>query len=152
MTSYINGIESWIQGCESLDNDILSVLQNVKDLKPLKPATDKDIEQAEKALKLSFAEDYKAMLKKYGLVIFESHEFTGVTSKGHRCVVENTKREREMTPYVSTDMYVIENPAIGGIIIWQDQSGSIYETRPEWTEAKQIADSLADYILDSNKK
>ncbi len=44
------------------------------------------------------------------------------------------------------NMYLVENLAINGIIIWQDESGKIFEGMPS-RKTEKLADSLGDYIL-----
>lgn len=108
------------------------------------PASEESIEQAEAALHLQFAEEYKEYLRKYGSVTFDEHELTGISPNKWQDVVESTKRAR-LANNVPPDYYVIERLGIDGIIIWQNQSGTILSTAP-YEEAKPIARSLIAYL------
>lgn len=49
------------------------------------------------------------------------------------------------SPQVPTDLYVIEDPAIDGIIVWQRADGSIWQTWPGGGPSR-IATSLIQYL------
>ena len=72
-------------------------------------------------------------------------ELTGIAKSKNRNVVEVTKREWNLNRKIKHNLYVVENIGIDGIIIWQDSSGSIYESKPNY-EAKKIANNLLEYI------
>lgn len=55
------------------------------------------------------------------------------------------RREWEVNDKIPHNLYVVENVGIDGIIVWQDETGKIYESSPNH-EAKQITGSLAEYI------
>ena len=102
------------------------------------------IEQAEKALGLTFAFEFKECLREFGAVSFGSHEFTGFSADKSLDVVEVTQRNWNKHN-VEKHLYVIEETHIDGIVVWQDFNGAIYETIPG-KKAKKIADSLYEYI------
>lgn len=102
------------------------------------------IEQAEKTLGLKFALDFKECLHEFGAVSFGSHELTGFSTDPNLDVVKVTQRYWSKSNEES-NLYVIEEAHIDGIVIWQDADGTIYETTPK-SEAKKIASSLAEYI------
>jgi len=104
------------------------------------------IESAENELGLKFASEYKEYLLAFGSVLADDIEITGIAKSKNRNVVAVTKREWELNPQVEHNMYVVENLAIDGIIIWQNEAGEIYESVPN-KKIKKVADSLADYIL-----
>lgn len=108
------------------------------------PASEEAIKQAETTLHLQFAEDYKEYLCEYGSVTFDGHELTGIGPNKWQDVVESTKRAR-LASNVPHDCYVIERPGIDGIIIWQNQSGTVFSTAP-YAEPKPIAHSLIQYL------
>lgn len=130
--------------------DIVEVIKGLDQLLPLKPASKEDIEAAETKLKLSFAEEFKEYMYEFGAVMADNVELTGIAKSKNRNVVDVTLREWEVNPKVNHDLYVIENLAIDGIIIWQDSQGNIYESKPN-CEAEKIAGSLAEYLENSNK-
>lgn len=124
---------------------IIDVINGLKNLLPLKPATTEMIENIEIELALPLAEEYKEYLLKYGAIMADDVELTGVAKSKNRDVVQVTKREWASNSKIKHNLYVVENVGIEGIIIWQDGSGKIFESSPN-NEAKQIANSLAEYL------
>ena len=124
---------------------IIDVISGLKNLLPLKPATTEMIENIEIELALPLAEEYKEYLLQYGAIMADDVELTGVAKSKNRDVVQVTKREWASNSKIKHNLYVVENVGIEGIIIWQDGSGKIFESSPN-NEAKQIANSLAEYL------
>ena len=124
---------------------IIDVISGLKNLLPLKPATTEMIENIEIELALPLAEEYKEYLLKYGAIIADDVELTGIAKSKNRDVVQVTQREWASNSKIRHNLYVVENVGIEGIIIWQDGSGKIFESSPN-NEAKQIANSLAEYL------
>ncbi|OON85782.1 hypothetical protein BXO88_11030 [Oribacterium sp. C9] len=124
---------------------IIETINSLPDLLPLKPASDTQITDAELQLRVNFAEEYKDYLSRFGAIIADGIELTGIANAEHRNVVALTKKERVLNPKVPNTMYVIENTCTDGIIIWQDTKGEVYMTQPE-KEPQKIADSMAEYI------
>lgn len=102
------------------------------------------IEQAEKALGLNFALDFKECLREFGAVSVGGHELTGFSADKNLDIVEVTQKNWQKTN-VRKHLYVIEEAHIDGIVIWQDADGVVYETTPNSTP-KKIANSLLEYI------
>lgn len=127
-------------------SNIVKVINSLPDLLPLKPVSAMQITDAELQLRVSFSDEYKEYLSAFGAIMADGIELTGVTKSEHRNVVCLTKKERELNPKVPRTMYVVENTCVDGIIIWQDTKGLVYQTKPN-AEPKQIAESLAEYIL-----
>ena len=128
---------------------IIDVINDLPELLSTGAADNESIENAEKELGLKFASEYKEYLGAFGSVLADDVEITGIAKSKNRNVVIVTKREWELNPQVEHDMYVVENLAIDGIIIWQDESGSVYESTPN-KKVEKVADSLSDYILSQN--
>jgi len=124
---------------------IIQTVNSLSDLLTLKAATEKQITEAEQQLGLHFAEEYKKYLAAFGAIMADGVELTGIARSEHRNVVSVTKKEWELNTKISHTIYVVEDPRIDGIIIWQDADGRIYRSTPS-SEAKQIADSLSDYL------
>ncbi|WP_281530097.1 SMI1/KNR4 family protein [Campylobacter hominis] len=124
---------------------IVETIQNLENLIPLKPASIEDIENVEIELALPLAKDYKEYLLNFGAIMANDIELTGIAKSKNRNVVEVTKREWNLNRKIKHNLYVVENIGIDGIIIWQDSSGSIYESKPNY-EAKKIANNLLEYI------
>lgn len=102
------------------------------------------IEQAEKALGLKFALDFKECLCEFGAVSFGGHEFTGFSTDKNLDVVVTTQNNRKKTS-VGKNLYVIEEAHIDGIVIWQGSDGAVYQTMPN-SKCRLIAKSLLEYI------
>lgn len=60
-------------------------------------------------------------------------------------IVDVTLAEKSITPGISNDWYVLEEPVFDGIIIWQNSIGEAFQTQPG-REATKIADSICDYL------
>lgn len=119
---------------------IISLIKKLPDLDKPKPTSVQDIENAEKELGLKFTNEYKDCLKEFGYIGSGATELAGITD-----VIPITKKEWKLNSNVSHNMYVIE--VLGdGIIIWQDNSGCIYETLTRSSKPNKIASSLYDYI------
>lgn len=124
---------------------IIQAIKSLEDLLPLKPATEIQINDAEKQLGLKFSSEYRECLQEFGAIVADGIELSGIAKSEHRNVVSLTKREWELNPKIPHTMYVIENAGMDGIMVWQDTSGLIYQSRP-FMEPKKIAESLAEYI------
>lgn len=124
---------------------IIDVINGLENLLPLKPASVEAVENVEIELALPLAEEYKEYLLKYGAILADDVELTGIAKSKNRDVVQVTQREWSANPKINHNLYVIENIGIDGIVIWQDGAGKIYESSPN-KAAKQIANSLAEYL------
>ncbi len=127
-----------------MDN-IIDILINMPDYIGSNGRTDEEIRQVEKAIGVSFAEDYRKYLSEIGLACFDGHELTGITQTNRLNVASVTKEKREQFGNIVSSWYVIEETNIFGIVIWQSSDGIIYESAPNST-TKKIASSLAEYI------
>ncbi len=103
------------------------------------------IAEAEKALGLTFASDYKEYLSRLGSASFIGHELTGISTSVRVNVAASTLRSRKLFPDISLDWYVIEETNIDGIILWQDSTGCVHQTQPN-KEPQIVASNLAEYI------
>ncbi|KEI07144.1 hypothetical protein Z957_09440 [Clostridium sp. K25] len=124
---------------------IIDVIKGLNNLLPLKPATVEDIGNVEIELALPLSEEYKEYLQNYGAIMADDVELTGIAKSKNRDVIQVTQREWAANNKIKHNLYVVENIGIDGIIIWQDGSGKIYESRPNHG-VTQIADSLAAYL------
>jgi hypothetical protein len=130
-----------------LMSDIISTINSLPGLDPLNPGTPEAVSAAEKALGLKFSEEYKECVCAVGAVYADSIEFTGIAKSPNRNVITVTEREREYNPQVPKNLYVIQDAGIDGIIIWQDQAGTVYKTTPNRDPSK-LASSLNEYVLE----
>lgn len=107
--------------------------------------SEEEIEQAEIALGVSFAKDYREYLEEIGLACFDGHELTGLTNTARLNVIDVTKEYREQLGNNVSSWYVIEEVGMDGIIIWQSFDGIVYATTPN-SKAVKIAESLLEYV------
>lgn len=131
-------------------SNIVQVINSLPNLLSLKPAEECQIVDAAIQLRISFAEEYKEYLAEFGAILADGIELSGIAKSDHRSVVALTQKEWSLNPKVSHNMYVIENTCIDGIVVWQDASGAIYQSRPSMEPIK-IADSFSDYLLSRRK-
>ena len=129
--------------------DIIQTINNLENMRFIKPASIKQIIEAEKELGVNFADDYIKYVKKYGVISAKGIELTGVTNYKRLSVVFITKKERNINPNIPANMYVIENTAINSLITLQDETGKVYTVTPNKTP-KLNCNSLSEYIEKSN--
>ena len=124
---------------------IIDVINSIDGLKTFKPASSEDITSAENELGLSFASEYKEYLSKFGAVMGDGIDLTGVAKSAHRDVIKVTKKCWDLNDKVPHTMYAIENSGVDGIVVWQDKSGKVYQSDAS-SKPKKIASSLSEYI------
>lgn len=124
--------------------NIINLLSK-KDLIKGKGASQEDINSAENTLSLKFSNEYKEYLSVFGFVSFDGKELTGICGISRLDVVNVTKNERSYNPDVPDDWYVIEELNIDGIVIWQSETGEVYQTSPN-SKPTKIYNSLSEYI------
>lgn len=127
-------------------SEIIEGIEKLENLRYVKGASNNDIIAAEKQLGISFANDYKDYLKKYGTIIAKNVELTGLNVSLRINVVNVTLKERELNDDFPEGMYVIENISINGILILQSESSEVYEFIPH-NKLKKISNNLSEYIL-----
>ena len=102
------------------------------------------IEAAEGALGVSFSQEYRAYLERYGVAAVNGHELTGICKSDRTNVVSVTQSAKRIYE-TANDWYVIEQTNIDGIVIWQAGNGMVYQTSPN-AKAKELCASLSEYI------
>ncbi|MBQ9142233.1 MAG: SMI1/KNR4 family protein [Lachnospiraceae bacterium] len=100
------------------------------------------IVEAERELNVSFSEDYREYLRKYGLVMCCGHELTGLGKSERANVVYVTKQMKKIKQGIPEDWYVLENENMDGAIIWQDTKGNVY------FNTRKIFSSLVEFVQD----
>lgn len=103
------------------------------------------IKKAEEDLQVSFSQEYIDYVSEYGFITCRGHELTGICQAKRLNVVDVTQEERENNLEISNNLYVIEQTHIGNIVIWQDESGTIFRTDYQ-SQPKKIAESLREYL------
>ena len=125
--------------------DIMDVINSLEDMISTGGASAEEILQAEKELGVAFSEEYKKILAEFGSVLAEEIELVGLAKSQNRNTVVVTKREWEYNPLVPRHLYVVENLGIEGVIIWQDEHGTIYQSSSN-KEPEKVYSSLEEYI------
>ncbi len=125
--------------------DIIEAIRSFDDYIGGTGCSEKQIQKAEKRLNLLFAEDYKAYLREIGLAYFYGHELTGIGKIDRLNVVNVTEEQKSFTLEIPDELYVIENLGIDGVVLWQSQDGTIYQSVPGSALQKQF-NSLYEYI------
>lgn len=129
---------------------LISRIEQLQGLRFTGGVSSEDISDAETLLNLTFAEDYKLYLSKFGQIEAEGIELSGLSNKRLTSVVVVTQNERKMLS-IPPKHYVIENVGIDGLIYSQDATGAVYQILPNRPIVK-VADSLLQYIESINKK
>ena len=80
---------------------------------------------------LKFSDEYRKYLARYGVASANGHEFTGICASSRLNVVDVTISERINNPNIQMDYYVVEQANIDRIVIWQSQTGEIYQSAPK---------------------
>ncbi|MBR4235492.1 MAG: SMI1/KNR4 family protein [Clostridia bacterium] len=114
-------------------------------LKDTTGASKESIVSAEEKLGVKFSDEYKALISNMGACIYKGHEIVGICKYPYLNVVDVTLEAREFNPIVPKNLYVVENTHFDSIYIWQDESGTVYQTYPN-CKPKRIADSLSEYL------
>jgi len=125
---------------------ILELLSASMDFCSLGAAEKALVEEAEKRLGLSFANEFKEYVMAYGAVAFEDHELTGICESERLSVISTTERARSFYPCFPPKMYVVEEMYYDHVLTTQDETGTIYSYGPK-DEAKRIASSLQEYLF-----
>lgn len=128
-----------------MNEDVIQAINGLDHLCALLPASPSAVSEAEQALGLRFALDYKAYVLQFGAISACGIELTGVTTSRRLDVVAVTKQERAWNSCIPLDMYVIENLATDGLLILQDASGAVYAAAPLGKPHK-VFDSLTAYV------
>ena len=123
---------------------LFKVMESMVDATTGKGVDKNAIEAAEGALGVSFSQEYRAYLERYGIAAVNGHELTGIC-KSDRTNVVSVTQGAKLVCSAEDDWYVIEQTNIDGVVIWQASDGVVYQTVPN-TKAKKLCESLAEYI------
>ena len=125
--------------------DFISTLSSLPDFHALAGASEEQIAQAERALSLRFADDYRQYVRAFGAVSAAGHELTGICASKRLNVVEVTLSARAAQPAIPRDWYVLEEANIDGILVWQSGAGEVFQTQPG-AEPVKFAASIREYL------
>ncbi len=126
-------------------NSLTEFLRERTDLLVGKPVKETEIIDIQEKLNILFADEYKSILRGYGYVCVDGHEITGITNAKRLNVYDVTIKERANISYDLSELYVIEQTHIDGIVIWQSESGEVYQTVAD-SKPEKIADSIVEYL------
>ena len=84
---------------------IIDVINNLENLLPLKPASVEAVENVEIELALPLAGEYKEYLLKYGAIMADDVELTGIAKSKNRDVVQVTQREWAANTKIKHNLY-----------------------------------------------
>lgn len=125
--------------------DFISVLSKMPGLCVGAGASEAEIAQAESALGVRFADDYREYLGRYGMAQMDGKELTGIGVVDHLDVIEVTRECREYAQSVPSSWYVVEDLGCDGRTVWQDENGVLYLVGLDGETAK-LANSLQEYF------
>ena len=125
--------------------DFISMLSSLPDFYSLTGASEEQIAQAERALSLRFADDYRQYVRAFGAVSAAGHELTGVCASSRLIAVEVTLSAKAAQPAIPRDWYVLEEANIDGIVIWQSGAGEVFQSQPG-AEPVKLAGGICEYL------
>jgi hypothetical protein len=108
-------------------------------------ASDEAIENAEETLNLKFADDYREYLSVLGAVWSDIITVSGIIDDEDFGVVNLTSKLRPFYQ-IPLSFYVIEDVGVDGLVIWQDETGAIYQSIPCQEPPTRIHNNLSDYL------
>lgn len=123
--------------------NIVETIKQLKNAMFLSPASNAEVEQAEKTLQLKFAQEYREYVLNFGVATAQGVELTGLTNSPRLSVISVTERERSLSG-IPQNMYVVNCSDAENSVILQDEKGTIYEFRHE--SLNPIFSSLSEYI------
>ena len=126
-------------------SSLVDYIKNYPDALCGKAGNEEDIKEAEATLNLSFSNEYRAYLRAITSAALDGRELTGICKSKRLNVTDATLKQRKLNPDIPDTMYVVEETNIDGIVIWQDNTGTVYQTAPGIRLTK-IANSIKDYL------
>ena len=125
--------------------DLINSLSSLPDFYSLTGASEEQIAQAERALSLRFADDYRQYVRAFGAVSAAGHELTGICASRRLNVVDVTLSARAAQPAIPRDWYVLGEANIDGFLVWQSGAGEVFQTQPG-AEPVKLAASIREYL------
>jgi hypothetical protein len=143
-------LSGFVKSMETLAGKIRPMTVSMETFESNAPASQAEVDLAQKELGVKFAPDYVAFLKKFGVLSVGSHEIYGLGQKaGHLDVIAGTK---EISKYFKTKgLYVIESVGVDSVFIAADSKGNLYEVSPSGeTPMKTTFSKYLDEIIAGN--
>lgn len=123
---------------------IVDEIKKIPNLYHAKGCTTSQIKDAQKALGITFPDEFIDYVKEYGAISFYGTEWMGLNVDGYINVVDATKQERDINDDFPSDCFVLENQGIDGIITAADEKGSVYSI--SYDKKELIYTSIVDYL------
>lgn len=127
-----------------LMNKTIELFSKIEGLKARGGCSQEDIQVAEQKLGLSFPEEYKNYLLKYGSVRFNGVELCGLNATGYLNVVEATEQEKSVNTSFPDKMFVIEDLGVDAKLIIGDEKGNIYLLQRD--KKRLVCASFLEYV------
>ena len=125
--------------------NIIETIHRLPDMEHAVPAGQDEILRAEHALGLRFAEEYRQYLSAFGAAWSDIIVISGILDAEDYHVVSLTQRMRSVNPDSPSTFYAIEDVGVDGLVIWQDHTGTVYQSIPNHPPVK-IFDSLSAFL------
>ncbi|MDE5758697.1 MAG: SMI1/KNR4 family protein [Allobaculum sp.] len=125
--------------------NIIEYIKSLTSARFTKPVSQGLIVKSECSLGVAFANDYTLLLRNFGGMMYNHSEILGLNVEHDNDCVSYTLEAREEDDTIPTDMYVICDAGIDGILFLQSQNGNIFQHVP-FGECTKKADSLEDFI------
>lgn len=107
---------------------------------------DAKIQDAEKELGVTFADDFVEYTRHYGAVSSDGMEWLGVVNSKRLSVVDRTNLYRNLYPSFPTNMYIVEELGIDGAVVIQDSKGNLYYYSPHCNDMIYVFEDLCTYL------
>lgn len=138
---------------EDTSFNIVDKINTIEDLHHGKPASSKQITDAQNELGLKFPKEFIEYVKEFGNISFDGSEWCGLNVSGRLNTVNATKQERKLNEDFPKDCFMIENQGIEGLVTVMSTHGTIYDVR--YSTKKEVCSSLTTYVdvcIKQNKK
>lgn len=123
---------------------IVDEIKKIPNLYHAKGCITSQIKDAQKALGITFPDEFIDYVKEYGAISFYGTEWMGLNVDGYINVVDATKQERDINDDFPSDCFVLENQGIDGIITAADEKGNVYSI--SYDKKELIYTSIVDYL------
>lgn len=123
---------------------IVDEIKKIPNLYHAKGCTTSQIKDAQKALGITFPDEFIDYVKEYGAISFYGTEWMGLNVDDYINVVDATKQERDINDNFPSDCFVLENQGIDGIITVADEKGNVYSI--SYDKKELIYTSIIDYL------
>ena len=126
-------------------SDIIGTVNRLPKMEHSTSASEEQFFHAEEILGLCFSEEYRQYLSAFGAAWSDIIAISGITDDDAYSVVSLTNRLRKVNPGISPTFYAIEDVGVDGLVIWQDHTGSIYQSIPNHPAVK-VFESLSAFL------